>query len=155
MIRNGRAASIGVPILHMRATLSREGEAKCLENASDLSRFENRRPGHELRRHDDALRADKLALQLRFAVLQKQFDDLAKIALKLVEGLALRVSAREAGNEADVKAVSAQRSMTAVNAFMGKTILGCTIRVNARLRRRSGRRFSNQAGQRLQGSRGV
>lgn len=85
MVRNSRATAVRVAILPMRAALPREVETKGLQDAADLTRLENGWLGHELRRDVDALGADKLRRQFRFAVLQKHSDDLAEIALKLVE----------------------------------------------------------------------
>ena len=103
MVWDSRAATVGVPILHVRATLPCEGEAQRLQDTADLARFENGRLGHELCSYGDALSADKLRLQNWFAVLQEHLNDLSEITLKLVKRLALRVRAREAGNEADIK----------------------------------------------------
>ena len=103
MVWDSRAATVGVPILHVRATLPCEGEAQRLQDTADLARFENGRLGHELCSYGDALSADKLRLQNWFAVLQEHLNDLSEITLKLVERLGLRVRAREAGNEADIK----------------------------------------------------
>ena len=89
MVGDGRAAPIGVPILHVRATLPREDEAEGFQDAADLARLENRRLGHGLRSYGDTLCAHELGLQIWFTVLQKHFDDLPEIALKLVQRLAL------------------------------------------------------------------
>ena len=89
MIRNGRAASVGVPILHMRTALPSENEAEGLQDAADLARLENGWPGHGLRSYGDTLCAHELGLQIWFTVLQKHFDDLPEIALKLVQRFTL------------------------------------------------------------------
>ncbi len=89
MVRNSRAAPVAVAILHMRAALPGEGETQGLQDAADLARLENGWLGHQLRSHSDALCADELGLQIWFAVLQKHFDDLSQITLKLVEGFSL------------------------------------------------------------------
>ena len=85
MIRNGRAASVGVPILQMRTSLPGENEAKRLQDATDLAWLENRWLRHWLRSYGDALCADELRFKIRLPVLQKHFDDFPEIALKLVK----------------------------------------------------------------------
>jgi hypothetical protein len=47
MIGDSRAAPILTTILHVRAALPNEDEAKRLKNAADFPRFENGRLGHE------------------------------------------------------------------------------------------------------------
>ena len=103
MIRDGRAASVGVPILHVRTALPGENEAKRLQNATDLARLENRWLRHWLRSNGDALGADELRFKIRFPVLQKHLNHFPEIALKLIQRLPLRVSARKAGNESDIE----------------------------------------------------
>src|ERR1700693_5084240 len=87
----------------MRPALPNEREAQRLQDAANLAGLEDRRFGHRLRRHSDALGANELGLQLGFAVLQKHLDHRAEIARKLIERFALRVGAGETGHETDVK----------------------------------------------------
>ncbi|MEA3210895.1 MAG: hypothetical protein QOE70_3952 [Chthoniobacter sp.] len=46
MVRNGRPATVRMPILHVRASLPDKRKAQRLENATDLAGFEDRRLGH-------------------------------------------------------------------------------------------------------------
>ena len=48
MIRNGGTASVGLPILHVRAALPREDKAQSLQDTADLAWLENGGLGHEL-----------------------------------------------------------------------------------------------------------
>ena len=85
VVRNGGAASVAVPILHVRTALSDENKAHRLQDAADLARLENGRFGHELRRDGDALSANEFSFQVGLAVLQKHFDDLAEVTLELIK----------------------------------------------------------------------
>ena len=89
MVRNCSAASVGMAILHVRATLADHDKAQGVEDATNLAWLENGRSWHELRGDRNTLGADKLGVEIRFAVFQKHLDDLAEIALELVERLAL------------------------------------------------------------------
>lgn len=81
MVWNGGTASIGMPVLHVRATLPGQDKAQRIEDATHLARLENGRPWYELRGDGDALGADELCLHLWFPVLQQHLDDLAEVAL--------------------------------------------------------------------------
>ena len=103
MVRNGGAASIGVPILHVRATLPGQDKTQGTEDAAHLTGLEDGRPWHRLRGNGDALRADELRVQIRLPILQQHLDDLAEVTLEFVQRLALRMGARKTGNVTDVE----------------------------------------------------
>ena len=81
MVRNGGAASIGMPVLHVRATLPGQDKTQGIEDATHLTGLEDRRPRHGLCGNDDTLRADELRVQIWLPVLQQHLDDLTEIAL--------------------------------------------------------------------------
>jgi hypothetical protein len=81
MIRDGGAASVWMTILHVRAALADENEAHRFQHATDLARLENWGLRHDLRRNANTLGAYELGVQLRFAVLQKHFNDFTKVAM--------------------------------------------------------------------------
>ena len=103
MVRNCGAASVGVPILHVRPTLAGQDKTQRAEDSTHLAWFEYWRPRHELRGNRDALSANELGVQIRFAVFQEHFDHLAEIALQLVKRLPLGVGTGKTGYKADVK----------------------------------------------------
>ena len=81
MVWNGGAASIGMPILHVRTTLPGQDKTQGIQDATHLTGFEDKRPWHELRGDGDTLRADELSVQIWLPVLQKHLDDLVEVAL--------------------------------------------------------------------------
>ncbi len=103
MIRNGGAASVGMPILHVRATLPSQDKTQGIQYATHLPGLQDRRPRHVLRGDRNTLRADELRVQIRLPVFQQHLDDLAEVALQLIERLALRVGAGKAGNVTDIQ----------------------------------------------------
>ena len=99
--RDRRCAAVTVPVLAMRPTLSYEREAQSLEDVLNFPRLQDGGVPHPSA-DSDCLSADELAFEERLAILEKQFDDLPEVALKLVQGLALAVGPRPAGDVADV-----------------------------------------------------
>lgn len=89
MIRNSGGAPIGVAILHVGTSLPRQHKAQRLQDAADFAWFEDRRPRHLLRGNRNVLRAHKLGIQIRLAVLKYHLDHLMQVALQLVESLPL------------------------------------------------------------------
>lgn len=85
----------------MGSALANLLEAKFAEDRNDLLGFQDRQAAHESG-DGDILHADKLRLQNRLPILQKHGDDLAQVFGQLVQGLALGVGSRKAGDETDI-----------------------------------------------------
>jgi len=96
-----RAASIRVPKLLMGAPLPDLFEAEPVQDPDDLARTQDRKPAHCSGR--DCLSTDELRLESWLAVLEEHRNDFVEIGVELVEGFALRVGSRKAGNIADEK----------------------------------------------------
>ena len=78
MKRYGRRATIGMPKLSMRASLSNLCEPQLTEKRHNLARFQNRRFRHGLR-HLDRLSPDVLTLECRIAFLKQHLDYFLKV----------------------------------------------------------------------------
>ena len=98
---DGRATPIWMLELLVRTSLTGLLESEPLKQGDDFAGLEDRR----LHGSGDGngLYADELRIELGFAVLEQQGDDLTQIGLQLVQGLRLTVCTREAGDIADVK----------------------------------------------------
>ena len=81
MIRHGRAPTIRVTILHMRAALADKNETHGLQHATNLARLENWGLRHELGRNGNILGAYELGVQFWIAVLQQHFDDFTEVPM--------------------------------------------------------------------------
>ena len=57
-------------ILHVRPSLAGQHESQSVEDPTNLAWLQHGRPWHVLRGYRDALGADELSLQIRFAILQ-------------------------------------------------------------------------------------
>ena len=73
MKRYGRPATVDVPKLSVRASLSDFRESQLPTKRHDLARLENRRLRHALR-HFDGLSTNKLAFESGVAFLKEHFD---------------------------------------------------------------------------------
>ena len=114
----------------MGASLSRFSESKLVEDRDDLARLERRNPPHALG-DLKGMCTDELCLEVRLPILEEHRDDLTEVGLKFLNGGALRVRARPAGNEAYVQAgvlvpldygcESAHRDVSAVRAGLQST----------------------------------
>lgn len=92
-----------MPMLHVRAALADKNETHGFQHATNLARLENWGLRHGLRRYGNTLGAYELGVQLRFAVLQEHFDNLAEVALQLLDRFALGMRAGESRNVTDIK----------------------------------------------------
>ena len=89
-----------MPELAVRPTLANLHEAEAFQNRDDDPRSQRRNAAHGL---DDfeCLRPDEGRVQRRLAVLEQHVDDFEQVRPQFVQGGALRVRARPAGNVAD------------------------------------------------------
>ena len=102
MERHRCAPAFRVPKLFMRTPLADLRETERNENGDDLAWLENGEVSHCLC-NGDVLDTDKLRLQVGFAVFEQHGDDFLEVAVKLVEGFALRVGAWETWNKTHKK----------------------------------------------------
>ena len=79
MIWNGRAPSVRMSVLHVRATLPDQGEAEPLQSSADLPRFEDGKLSHALT-HLDGLRPDEFRLECGISVLKEHVHHLRQVA---------------------------------------------------------------------------
>jgi hypothetical protein len=98
MHRDGGATTVGVTELLVGTALPHLLKSEACEDLDNFARRQDRETAHVL--SQDRLRADELRLKLWFTVLQKHGDHLAEVGVKLIQSLALRMGAREAGNVA-------------------------------------------------------
>lgn len=98
MKRHGSASALRISKLLVRPALTDFREAERNKNGYDLARFENGDVPHRLGDRD-VLHANKLGLQVGLTVFEKHGDDFLKVVVHLVESLALRVGAGEAGDK--------------------------------------------------------
>ena len=78
MKRYGRAATVRMPKLSVRASLPDFRKPQLSQKRHDLARLENRRLRHVLR-HFDGLSADELALESGVAFLKEHLDDFLEV----------------------------------------------------------------------------
>ena len=99
---HGRASSIKMPKLFVRAALTNLLKPQLLKNRNDLARFKNRNAGHL--RNFDGLNPNELRLNIGCAIAAQQFDDFLQIGIEFVKGTSLRMCTGKTGNVANEKA---------------------------------------------------
>src|SRR5262245_23376601 len=90
MERNGCSTAICMAELHVGTLLPNDCEPQRREKRGDFPRLQRGQLAQL--RYLDGLHSDKLGLKARLAILKKHAHHFLKVALELIEGLALAVS---------------------------------------------------------------
>jgi len=83
--------------------LANFGEAEFDENGYDFIGFEDGNIAHDSS-YGNVLNSNKLGLKRGFAVFEKHFNNVVQVSIDFIQGLALGMSAGEAGHETDEQA---------------------------------------------------